>query len=147
LLPLEVFGKRFRALIGIRSLQLLRAILDFHERATMKSAILLTSLGLLSAATLAMAAPEGRGMDRLRAADTNGDGMISREEAKALPRLAKHFDAIDADKNGQITAEEMAAAHQNRRNAAFDKLDANKDGVLSRDEFNAVHKHHARAGK
>jgi hypothetical protein len=147
LLPLEVFGKRFRALIGIRSLQLLRAILDFHERATMKSAILLTSLGLLSAATLAMAAPEGRGMDRLRAADTNGDGMISREEAKALPRLLKNFDALDADKNGQISADEMRAARQARHNAAFDKLDTDKNGVLSREEFNAAHQHPHRAQK
>jgi Ca2+-binding EF-hand superfamily protein len=113
----------------------------------MKAITILAALGIACAASLALAAPEGRGGDRLRAADTNGDGMISREEAKALPRLAKHFDAIDADKNGQITAEEMGAAHQNRRNAAFDKLDANKDGVLSRDEFNAMHKHHARAGK
>lgn len=103
----------------------------------MKSVILLTALGLASAASLVMAAPEGRGGERLRSADTNGDGMISREEAQALPRLAKHFDQIDADKNGQITAEEMKAAREARRNAAFDKLDANKDGVLSRDEFNA----------
>jgi hypothetical protein len=113
----------------------------------MKSVILLTALGLASAATLVTAAPEGRGFERLRAADTNGDGMISREEAKALPRLAGHFDELDADKNGQLTAEEMRAAHQARRNAAFDKLDANKDGVLSRDEFNAMHQRHARAPK
>jgi Ca2+-binding EF-hand superfamily protein len=108
----------------------------------MKSVILLTSLGLLSAATLVMAAPQG-GTDRLRAADTNGDGMISREEAKALPRLLKNFDQIDADKNGQITADEMRASRQARHNAVFDKLDANKDGVLSRDEFNAAHQQRA----
>ena len=109
----------------------------------MKSVILLTALGLASA-TLAIAAPEGRGHGQgLRAADTNGDGMISREEAKAFPRLSQHFDQIDADKNGLISPEEMKAAHQARRNAAFDKLDANKDGVLSRDEFNAGRMHRA----
>ena len=109
----------------------------------MKSVILLTALGLASA-TLAIAAPEGRGHGQgLRAADTNGDGMISREEAKAFPRLSQHFDQIDADKNGLISPEEMKAAHQARRNAAFDKLDANKDGVLSRDEFNAGRTHRA----
>lgn len=109
----------------------------------MKSVILLTALGLASAASLVFAAPEGRGLERMRAADTNGDGMISRDEAKALPRLSKHFDQLDADKNGQVTAEEMRAAHQNRRAAAFDKLDTNKDGVLSRDEFSARHSHRA----
>jgi Ca2+-binding EF-hand superfamily protein len=109
----------------------------------MKSIVILTALGLASAASLVMAAPDGHGADRLRAADTNGDGMISREEAKALPRLGKNFDRIDTDKNGQITAEELRAAHQGRRSAAFDKLDTNKDGVLSRDEFNAMHAHRA----
>lgn len=109
----------------------------------MKSVILLTALGLASA-TLAIAAPEGRGHGQgLRAADTNGDGMISRDEAKALPHLSQHFDQIDTDKNGLISPEEMKAAHQARRNAAFDKLDANKDGVLSRDEFNAGRMHRA----
>ena len=109
----------------------------------MKSIIILTALGIASAASLANAAPEGRGGDRLKAADTNGDGMISREEAKALPRLAKHFDELDTDKNGQLTREELRAGHQKRRNAMFDKLDTNKDGVISRDEFNAAHPRHA----
>jgi Ca2+-binding EF-hand superfamily protein len=109
----------------------------------MKSIIILTALGIASAASVASAAPEGRGGDRLKAADTNGDGMISREEAKALPRLAKHFDQLDADRNGQVTREEMRAAHQKRHNARFDRLDTNKDGVISRDEFNAMHQRHA----
>ena len=33
--------------------------------------------------------------ERLKAADANNDGMISRDEAKALPRIAEQFDAID----------------------------------------------------
>lgn len=41
-------------------------------------------------------------------ADTNGDGMLSREEAKASPHIAKHFDEIDADKNGQVSEQEVA---------------------------------------
>lgn len=44
---------------------------------------------------------------RMDKADANRDGMLSQEEAKASPRLAKHFDAIDADKNGQVNTQEI----------------------------------------
>lgn len=50
--------------------------------------------------------------ERLKAADKNGDGKISREEAAAsLPKLAKQFDKIDANKDGFITREEIKAWH------------------------------------
>jgi len=62
--------------------------------------------------------------ERLKAADKNGDGKISREEAAAsLPRLAKHFDEIDTNKDGFITKEEMKAFH--------DKKQAEKAGKTS----------------
>ena len=47
--------------------------------------------------------------ERLKAADKDGDGKISRAEAAAMPRLAKHFDEIDTNKDGFITKEEMKA--------------------------------------
>ena len=50
--------------------------------------------------------------EHLKAADKDGDGKISREEADALPRLAKHFDEIDTNKDGFITKEEMRAFHE-----------------------------------
>lgn len=50
---------------------------------------------------------------RLKAADRNGDGRISRDEAQAgLPRLAGHFDTIDTDGDGQLTREELRTAAQ-----------------------------------
>jgi hypothetical protein len=104
---------------------------------------LIAALGLASAA--ALAADPGQGsahgpMARLKAADTNGDGLISKAEAQAsLPRLYKHFDEIDTNHDGQVSPEELKAAHQKMRNAMFDKMDANHDGVISRDEFNAFH--------
>lgn len=53
---------------------------------------------------------------RVKAADTNGDGTISRAEADAgLPRIAKRFDQLDADHDGQLTAQEMQAAMQRMR--------------------------------
>jgi Ca2+-binding EF-hand superfamily protein len=76
--------------------------------------------------------------DRLKAADTNNDGMISREEAKALPRILEHFDAIDTNKDGQITTDELRAFHRaqrgEHRGEMWKKLDANGDGKLSREE-------------
>lgn len=76
--------------------------------------------------------------ERLKAADANNDGMISREEAKALPRIAEQFDAIDANRDGHVTTDELRAFHQARRGEhrgeMGKKLDANGDGKLSRDE-------------
>ena len=52
--------------------------------------------------------------ERIKAADKDGDGKISRAEAVALPRLAKHFDEIDTNKDGFITKDEMKAFHDKR---------------------------------
>jgi Ca2+-binding EF-hand superfamily protein len=79
-------------------------------------------------------------LERLKAADKNADGMISREEAQAsLPGIFAHFDAIDANKDGFITIEELKAARQAHRGAGgpgamFGRLDVNGDGKLSRAE-------------
>jgi Ca2+-binding EF-hand superfamily protein len=108
-------------------------------------------------------------MARFKAADTNGDAMISRDEAKALPRIARHFDEIDANHDNQIPADELRAFHQKmheghkggflkkldtdgdgrisraeaqaapRLAAHFDEIDADKDGFLTRDELKAAH--------
>jgi Ca2+-binding EF-hand superfamily protein len=88
---------------------------------------------LLAGVALNASAGEGKG-GKLKAADTNGDGVISREEAKALPRLAQHFDQIDADKNGSISMDELKAAHAHQRQAHFDRMDTDRDGKLSRAE-------------
>ena len=41
--------------------------------------------------------------------DANHDGSISREEAKSAPRLAANFDAIDTNKDGVLTHDELLA--------------------------------------
>ncbi len=106
----------------------------------MKYAAIIATLGLGSAAFLVMAAPpDGHGpmAGRLKQADTNGDGMISREEAAALPMISKHFDEIDANHDGQITAEELRAFHVQQRAAHWKKLDTDGDGRISRAEAQA----------
>ena len=138
--------------------------------------ILAVSLAILANAALAEPGQGGPGkgaqmMERLKAADTNGDGMISRDEARALPKILESFDRIDANKDGQITFDELRAFHQHgrgehmkkadtdgdgrisRAEAAkmprlaehFDQIDANKDGYLSQEELQAFAPRTARA--
>ena len=60
---------------------------------------------------------------RFKSADADGNGMISRAEAeKAMPRLVRHFERVDANKDGQVTREEMAAA----RKAHFEQRKGSK---------------------
>jgi Ca2+-binding EF-hand superfamily protein len=47
---------------------------------------------------------------RFKAADQNGDGFLSKDEAAAMPRVARNFDALDTNKDGQLSPEELAAA-------------------------------------
>ena len=59
---------------------------------------------------------QAKAAERFKHADTNGDGKISRAEAeKNAPRLAKKFDAIDANKDGQLTQDELRAYREAKR--------------------------------
>jgi hypothetical protein len=47
---------------------------------------------------------------RFTAADINADGRLSRDEAKrGMPRVYRSFDAIDAEKTGSVSLEQIAA--------------------------------------
>jgi Ca2+-binding EF-hand superfamily protein len=138
----------------------------------------LTVLALGAVASLAIADQgdqprRGKMIERLKAADTNADGLISRSEAAALPRLADRFDAIDANKDGQVSFEELRAArgkhgrhggHFSRvdtdndgkvskaealaaAEAMFTRADANADGFVTPEEMRAAHKSHRGHGK
>jgi len=83
-----------------------------------------------------------------KAIDTNGDGQISRDEARGHAWLEKNFDQIDANHDGQLSNEELAAwrkAHQGemrekmaqRLDAKFKSADKNGDGALTKDEAQA----------
>lgn len=69
---------------------------------------------VLAAALAAVAAPAFAQMpapaDIIKQWDKDGDGAVSKEEWTAAGRPAERFDAVDADKNGKISAAELEAA-------------------------------------
>jgi len=92
-----------------------------------------TALGLSLIATGAFAGPGGgKHFDRM---DKNGDGKITAEEMSEA-----HADLIakaDSDGDGAVTKEEMKAFHKARREEwkAKHNPDKNGDGVVDRTEF------------
>ena len=63
---------------------------------------------------------QARGEERWKAADKDGDGVISRDEANAsMPRMAERFGQFDANSDGRVSREEMrqfrGQHHQQRR--------------------------------
>lgn len=81
-------------------------------------------------------------MENFKAADSDKDGQISKAEAdKSMPRLAAHFDKLDTNKDGKLSADELRAMRghkEHRRHGGagpFGMADANRDRVVSRDEL------------
>ena len=75
--------------------------------------------------------------------DANGDGIITREEAQVYPRLATHFDAADANRDGRLEGAEVEAGRESARRAARTAVrergmaaDKDGDGAISLAEAN-----------
>ena len=59
-----------------------------------------------------------RVQDRVARIDSDSDGMISRQEAEAAPfggRMLRDFDAVDANQDSRISADELEAAMSERQ--------------------------------
>jgi len=91
-------------------------------------AALACALALGSVAAMAQAADGERAQKagaelqkRFAAADANGDGKLTKEEAKGkMPMVYKHFDEIDTAHSGAVTMADIAAyarAHRGERKA------------------------------
>jgi Ca2+-binding EF-hand superfamily protein len=101
---------------------------------------------LLAPVVACAATSNSRLAEQFRRADADGNGMLTREEArKAAPLLARQFDAIDVNRDGQISPEEMRAFRRSGRLARsakagakfdlyFTRADTDGDGALSRAE-------------
>jgi hypothetical protein len=113
----------------------------------MKTVSILAALGLACAALVVYADPasgpqggahphrHGGFAQLMKAADANGDGVLTRDEALAF--AAKRFDAIDANHDGQVTADEVRASFQQKRAQRWAKLDTDGDGRISKAEAQA----------
>ncbi len=69
--------------------------------------------------------------------DANADGLLSKEELAAHAQV--RFDAVDTDGNGSLSVDELSAARERadkeRLNKMIERRDTNKDGALSFDEM------------
>jgi Ca2+-binding EF-hand superfamily protein len=66
--------------------------------------------------------------------DADADGFVSREEARNAPRLSQDFDAVDSNKDGRLSRDELHAHRVAKGGDGLARLDTNKDGSISRDE-------------
>ena len=106
---------------------------------------------LAMALTLAPATAWTAAGERLRRADADHDGFLSRAEAqRASPRLAQQFDAIDSDRDGRLSPQEIRNFGRGKGGARtraqgadqagsplasrFAAADRDGDGLLSRSE-------------
>ena len=111
-----------------------------------RSALLCAALTAAGTMSPAYAAEHGARMEQsFKKADRNGDGVLDRDEAKMMPRVAKNFDAIDVDKDGTISRDELRASMKSKKRTMHEKgkanfaaADKNGDGVLDRDEAKAM---------
>lgn len=88
-------------------------------------------------------------MDDLKAADTDGDGVLSRAEIEALAlkrivsRAADRMERrLDVNGDGKVTLAEV----ENQRKKEFAALDRNEDGKIDRSEMRAAKMYHQARG-
>jgi Ca2+-binding EF-hand superfamily protein len=88
-------------------------------------AVIALAAGMTTSTAFAQASRAGRGGDmgeklkeRFAAADKNGDGKLTKDEAKAgMPFVYKHFDEIDKAHTGSVSMMDIAAFAKQMRAA------------------------------
>jgi Ca2+-binding EF-hand superfamily protein len=104
----------------------------------------LIALISLLAAAAAQAGGAECNRQQIAAMDADGDGAVSRDEAKSHPWLAEKFDTVDANKDGRLGKDEFVAqreAHhadmKTRGEERWKASDTDGNGSLSRAEAEA----------
>jgi Ca2+-binding EF-hand superfamily protein len=99
---------------------------------------------LIVAAAAQAGDPQAAGKPGRHQIDANGDGIVTRGEAKSFPRLTADFDVADANKDGQLDSAEMNAHREKMRvemrakaEQRWKEADQDGDGALSREEAQA----------
>lgn len=78
--------------------------------------LLSTAIAQVYAADPPPPANEAEIAARFKAADKNGDGKLTLEEAKAgMPRIAAVFDKIDTDNKGYLTLPQILKVVENQQ--------------------------------
>src|SRR5262245_50745014 len=88
---------------------------NFQEPAMLKTSLLISALALaaiLGVPNVLAADAASKLEAKFKKADKDNDGTLDREEAKAMPRVAKHFDILDTDKDGTVSLDEIKAGMQ-----------------------------------
>jgi len=107
----------------------------------MKTTVLMAGIAAALVMTAADAeAKPNRDRPDFATLDANGDGQITAEELQA--QGAARFAAADTDGNGSLSLEELTAAaaerRENRAGRMLERLDTNEDGELSQEELAAA---------
>ena len=99
----------------------------------MKSTSFVVALSLCLAAGMAHAETQEQRLNRhFSLLDTDGDGLISRNEAAVHPPLVQHFRPMDKNKDGGISKVELATYRAaTPRNRSLAKADTARDGQNS----------------
>jgi Ca2+-binding EF-hand superfamily protein len=66
-------------------------------------------------------------MQKLKEADKDQDGRLSKAEVAGMPLLSRHFDRIDADRDGRLTREELRGARDKMRRFRDEHFDTLRD--------------------
>ena len=91
--------------------------LNHFARALVASALLLPVATVWSSSGLPPVPQNQQEVtDRFKAADTNGDGKLTKEEAEqSMPRVAMAWEKIDIDNKGYITLEQLLLISANNQ--------------------------------
>lgn len=81
------------------------------------------------------AARPGFTVEKFKAADGNGDGLLSRDELRAEHGKARQQRNLDTDGDGSFSFEEMQKAHPDLTRDQYAAFDGDKDGKLTRTEL------------